>query len=196
MAHYFRPNFFANTPDILHEYLQTGGRPAFKIRLVLAALLSPSYGIYSGYELCENIPLHPGSEEYQDSEKYQLKTRHFSAEGNLNDYITKINEIRTAFPPLAHLTNLSFHDIDKDNLMAFSKTLPGHDPILVVINLNPFHWEEGTLSLDLDALGLDSWSTFKVHDLISGDTFEWSGAQSYVRLDPYNEPAHIFQVHR
>jgi len=194
MAQYFKPNFFANTPDILHEYLQTGGRPAFKIRLVLAALLSPSYGIYSGYELCESTPVKPGSEEYLDSEKYQVSQRDYDAEGNLNRYVTRINRIRRAYPVLEHLTNLVFHDVDTPNLIAFSKSLPDETPILAVVNLNPYHWEEGTLTLNLEALGLDPWDTFKVHDLISDETYEWQGAQAYVRLDPFHEPAHVFRV--
>ncbi|MGH2749271.1 MAG: alpha-1,4-glucan--maltose-1-phosphate maltosyltransferase [Actinomycetota bacterium] len=194
MATYFQPNFFANTPDILHEYLQTGGRPAFKVRLVLAALLSPAYGIYSGYELCENTPVAPGSEEYLNSEKYQVVHRDYQAEGNLNRYITRINRIRKAYPVLGHLTNLTFHQVDKPNLMAFSKSLAGETPILVVVNLNPFHWEEGMLRLDLDALGLDQWETFKVHDLIGDETYEWQGSQAYIRLDPFREPAHVFRV--
>jgi starch synthase (maltosyl-transferring) len=196
MAKYFRPNFFANTPDILHEYLQTGGRPAFKVRLVLAALLSPAYGIYSGYELGENTPVAPGSEEYLGSEKYQLVQRDYTAEGNLNRFITRINRMRKAYPVLHHLTNLTFHQVDKPNLMAFSKSLAGETSILVVVNLNPYHWEEGMLTLDLHALGLDSWATFKVHDLISDETYEWQGAQAYIRLDPFSEPAHVFRVLR
>ena len=196
MAKYFRPNFFTNTPDILHEYLQTGGRPAFKVRLILAALLSPAYGIYSGFELVENTPVAPGSEEYLGSEKYQLVQRDYEAEGNLNRFITRINRMRKAYPVLHHLTNLSFHHVDKPNLMAFSKSLPDETSILVVLNLNPYHWEEGMLSLDLGALGLDSWATFKVHDLIADVTFEWQGSQAYVRLDPFQEPAHVFRVLR
>ncbi|MGH2777292.1 MAG: maltotransferase domain-containing protein [Actinomycetota bacterium] len=196
MARYFMPNFFANTPDILHEYLQTGGRPAFKIRLVLASLLSPSYGIYSGYELCENTPVHPGSEEYLNSEKYELRPRDYDAEGNLSRYITRINRIRRAYPALSRLTNLTFHHVDKENLIAFSKWSEGETPILAIVNLNPFHWEEGMLTMDLEALGLTPWDTFKVHDLITDETFEWQGQQAYIRLDPFHEPAHVLRVLR
>ena len=196
MARYFMPNFFANTPDILHEYLQTGGRPAFKIRLVLASLLSPSYGIYSGYELCENTPVHPGSEEYLNSEKYELRPRNYEIEGNLSRYITRINRIRKAYPVLSRLTNLTFHHVDKENLIAFSKSVEGETPILAIVNLNPFHWEEGMLTLDLEALGLNPWDTFKVHDLITDETYEWQGRQAYVRLDPFHEPAHVLRVLR
>jgi starch synthase (maltosyl-transferring) len=193
-ADYFRPNFFANTPDILHEFLQVGGPPAFKIRLVLAALMSPSYGIYSGYELFENTPREKGSEEYLHSEKYEVKHRDYNRSPNLNDYIARINQIRRGYPVLQHLTNLRFHPIDKDRMIAFSKTLPGHDPILVIVNLNPFSWEEATVHLDLDALGVDPYRSFEVRDLISGDTYSWRGPHNYVRLDPRKEPAHVFHV--
>lgn len=194
MAEYFRPNFFANTPDILHEYLQTGGPPAFKIRLVLAAFLSPTYGIYSGYELFENVPVREGSEEYLDSEKYELRPRDWSREPNLVGYVTKVNDIRRKHPAIAELTNLNFHASDKENVMAFSKDSPGHDSVLVVVTLNPFHWEEATIALDLDALGLRHDEPFEVHDLLSHTTYVWRGPYNYVRLDPHIEPAHIFRV--
>jgi starch synthase (maltosyl-transferring) len=194
MADYFRPNFFANTPDILHEFLQTGGPPAFKIRLVLAALLSPSYGIYSGYELFENVPVKVGSEEYLDSEKYESKDRDWDGSENLTGYITRINEIRKKNPVLSELTNLDFHHIDKEHLMAFSKSSEGQDSILVVVNLNPFHWEEGMVHLDLGALGLEAGRAFEVHDLLTDTTYVWSDPVNYVRLDPLDEPAHVFQV--
>ena len=194
MADYFRPNFFANTPDILHEYLQTGGPPAFKIRLVLAALLSPSYGIYSGFELFENVPVAEGSEEYLYSEKFQLKPRDYGREDSLVPFITRINEIRQKHPALSRLTNLTFHEMDKEYLLAFSKSTPGHDAILVIVNLNPFHWEEGTTNLDLDALGVEEGQAFEVHDLVTDTTYVWSGPHNYVRLDPLTEPAHVFRV--
>jgi starch synthase (maltosyl-transferring) len=196
MRHYFRPNFFANTPDILHEYLQTGGAPAFKIRLVLAALLSPSYGIYSGFELFENTPLHEGSEEYLNSEKFELRPRRFKGKPNLVPYITRINDLRKKHPVLSELTNLRFHEVDKDAIVAFSKSAPDETPILAVVNLNPWHWEEGTVQLDLEALGLDPSEPFEVHDLITDTTFVWSGPWNYVRLDPHEEPAHVFRIGR
>ncbi|MDQ3879393.1 MAG: alpha-1,4-glucan--maltose-1-phosphate maltosyltransferase, partial [Actinomycetota bacterium] len=189
---FFRPNFFANTPDILHEYLQTGGAPAFKVRLVLAAVLSPSYGIYSGYELFENVPVREGSEEYLDSEKYQLKPRDFTQPGTLVPYISKINEIRHKHGPLSALRNLHLHDVDKESIMAFSKS-DEDGTILVVVNLNPFHWEEGTVDLDLEALGVEPSEPFEVHDLITDTRYVWNGPFNYVRLDPYEEPAHIFR---
>ncbi|MDQ3939772.1 MAG: alpha-1,4-glucan--maltose-1-phosphate maltosyltransferase [Actinomycetota bacterium] len=194
MADYFRPNFFANTPDILHEYLQTGGPPAFKIRLVLAALLSPSYGIYSGYELFENVPVQEGSEEYLNSEKFELKPRDFSVKDSLVPYITRLNDIRQKHPALSRLTNLTFHSVDKDHVIAFSKTSPGDDAILAIVNLNPFHWEEATTNLDLGALGVEAGRPFEVHDLVTDTTYVWNGPQNYVRLDPSVEPAHIFRV--
>jgi starch synthase (maltosyl-transferring) len=194
MRHYFRPNFFANTPDILHEYLQEGGPPAFKVRAVLAALLSPSYGVYSGFELCENLPVEAGSEEYLHSEKYQLRPRDFDAEGNIAPYVTRLNEVRRKHAALAHLTNLTFHITDKDHVLAFSKSLSGSDPILVVVNLNPFHWEEATVALELEAIGVtDHSQTFEVHDLVTEETYRWQGPWNYVRLHP-DEPAHIFRV--
>ena len=194
MRHYFRPNFFANTPDILHEYLQTGGPPAFKIRFVLASMLSPSYGIYSGFELFEGTPLHEGSEEYLNSEKYELRPRDFTGKPNLNSYIKRINEIRNKHRALTELTNLRFHHVDKDNMMAFSKSAEGHESILCVVNLNPFHWEEGTVALDLGALGLSHDEPFEVHDLLSDTTYVWRGPHNYIRLDPHQEPAHIFEI--
>lgn len=192
VARYFRPNFFVNTPDILHEYLQVGGPPAFKVRLVLAAMLSPSYGVYSGFELFENTPVAHGSEEYLNSEKFELKPRDFSVQGSLSPFITKLNEIRRKHPALSRLTNLSWHPVDKDNLIAFSKSSAA-GALLVVVNLNPFNWEEGTVIVDRDALGVDSARPLEMHDLITDATYTWHGDQAYVRLDPA-EPAHIFQV--
>ena len=194
MADYFRPNFFANTPDILHEYLQAGGPPAFKIRLLLAALLSPTYGIYSGFELYENVPVQEGSEEYLNSEKYELKHRDYSGDDNLVPFITKLNDIRRKHPALSELTNLTFHESDKDNIIAFSKSAPGAETILAIVNLNPFTWEEATVHLDLDALGVADSRSFEVHDLVSDTRYVWNGPNSYVRLDPAVEPAHVFRV--
>jgi starch synthase (maltosyl-transferring) len=196
MADYFRPNFFANTPDILHEYLVTGGPPAFKIRLVLAALLSPSYGIYSGFELFENVPVVEGSEEYLNSEKFELRPRATKNTPNLVDYITRINDLRKKHPVLSELKNLRFHEVDKDAIIAFSKSAPNEAPILVVVNLNPWHWEEGTVQLDLAALGIDPGEPFEVHDLITDTTYVWHGPWNYIRLDPHEEPAHIFRIGR
>ena len=194
MVRYFRPNFFTNTQDILHEYLQEGGPPAFKVRLVLAALLSPSYGVYSGFELYERTPREPGSEEYLDSEKYEVRPRDFATAESLRPFMAKINDIRTAHPPLRLLTNLRFHSVNNDHLLAFSKSLPGNPPIVVVVNLNPHSAEEGTMELDLGPLGLPEDKPYAMHDLLSGATYEWRGRFNYVRLDPLVEPAHIFRV--
>ncbi len=200
-APYMRPNFFTNTQDILTEYLQHGGVPAFKIRAVLAAMLSPTYGIYSGYELCENVPLRPGSEEYMDSEKYQFRPRDWEAAARdgvgIADYITELNRIRRAHPALHWLRNLQFHAVDQPELMCFSKRadrIPGRagsDTVLVVVNLDPHQTREATVWLDMPALGMDR--EFTVTDELTGESFQW-GPANYVRLDPATRPAHIFTV--
>jgi len=199
-AAYMRPNFFTNTQDILNEYLQYGGMPAFKIRAVLAAMLSPTWGIYSGYELCENVPLRPGSEEYMDSEKYQYRPRDWEAAARdgvgIADYITELNRIRRVHPALHQLRNLRFHRVDQPELMCFSKRAtiggrPGTDTVLVVVNLDPHQTREATVWLDLPALGVDR--EFTVTDELTGESFSWGNA-NYVRLDPAARPAHIFTV--
>ncbi|MGW3867820.1 alpha-1,4-glucan--maltose-1-phosphate maltosyltransferase, partial [Streptomyces sp. NPDC005047] len=195
-ASYMRPNFFANTPDILHAYLQTGGRPAFEVRAVLAATLSPTWGIYSGYELCEHTPLREGSEEYLDSEKYQLKPRDWAAatrEGRtIAPLVTKLNTIRRDHPALHRLRNLRFHRTDNEALIAYSKRL-GSDAVLVVANLDPHRTQEATISLDMPQLGLDWHETVPVHDELTGQTYHW-GRTNYVRLEPGGAPAHVFHV--
>ncbi|MFF7385185.1 maltotransferase domain-containing protein [Streptomyces griseoluteus] len=192
-AAYMRPNFFANTPDILHAYLQQGGRPAFEIRAVLAATLSPTWGIYSGYELCENQALQPGGEEYLNSEKYQLERRDWEAaarEGRtIAPLVTRLNEIRRRHPALHRLRNLSFHRTDNDSVLAFSKRT-GDDTVLVVVSLDPHHTQEATVSLDLPRLGLDWGDTLSVHDELTGETYHW-GRDNYVRLSPDRAPAHV-----
>ncbi|WP_427168194.1 alpha-1,4-glucan--maltose-1-phosphate maltosyltransferase [Streptomyces sp. C1-1] len=197
-AAYMRPNFFVNTPDILHEYLQRGGRPAFEVRAVLAATLSPTWGVYSGYELCENVPLREGSEEYLDSEKYQLKPRDWEAaerQGRtITPLITKLNTIRRRHPALQRLRNLRFHGTDNDAVIAYSKTT-GQDTVLVVANLDPHHTQEATVSLDMPQLGLE-WHTFmSVHDELTGETYHW-GRNNYVRLEPGRAPAHVLHIQR
>jgi starch synthase (maltosyl-transferring) len=195
-AAYMRPNFFANTPDILHEYLQHGGPPAFKIRAVLAAMLSPSWGIYSGYELCENIPLRPGSEEYMDSEKYQYRPRDWAAAergpAGIAPFITRLNNIRKTHPALHWLRNLRFHHADQPELLCFSKRT-GTDTVLVAVNLDPHRPREATVWLDTGALGVPPGSAFIVTDELTGDSYRW-GQANYVRLDPAWAPAHIFAV--
>ena len=210
-AAYMRPNLFTNTPDILNEYLQYGGLPAFKIRAVLASMLSPTWGIYAGFELGEHVPVHPGSEEYLDSEKYQYRPRDWAAAARdhlgIADFITELNRIRRAHPALHRLRNLRFHHVDQPELMCFSKrtgsipaspmtgspgpAAPGADTILVVVNVNPFQTREATVWLDLPELGVGS--QFTVTDELTGESYTWGGA-NYVRLDPATRPAHIFTV--
>lgn len=195
-AHRIRPNFFVNTPDILHEFLQYGGPPAFKIRAVLAATGSPSWGVYSGYELFEHVAVRPGSEEYLDSEKYQVRIRDWEAaeaEGrSLAPYLTKLNELRQEHPALQLLRNLVVHPTDDDGIVCFSKTA-GPDRVIVVINLDPHAARETTVHLDLAALGLEPGATFPVRDELTGDEWHW-GADNFVRLDPHQEPAHVLTV--
>jgi starch synthase (maltosyl-transferring) len=195
MANYFRPNFWPNTPDILTEYLQHGGRPAFKIRVVLAAMLSPAYGIYSGYELCEDRPLAPGSEEYHESEKYRFKPRDWNRADSLAPYIARLNHIRRNNPALHRLRNLWFHNIDNDQLLCFSKVAPGRtDPILVVVNLDPHNPHAAMTSLDMWQLGLEHVGPFEAHDLLTDARYVWNGPHNYVHLDPSEEPAHILRL--
>jgi starch synthase (maltosyl-transferring) len=202
-APYMRPNFFVNTPDILHAYLQHGGPPAFKIRAVLASMLSPTWGVYSGYELCENVPIRPGSEEYLDSEKYQYKPRDWATAENaglsISDFISRLNGIRISHPALHQLRNLRFHHVDQPDLLCFSKRTdtissePGSDCVLVVVNLDPHQTREATVWLDLPALGFNSSDEFTAVDELSGESYRW-GEGNYVRLDPAVQPAHIFSV--
>ncbi len=197
-AAYMRPNFFTNTPDILHEYLQHGGPAAFKVRAALAAMLSPSWGIYSGYELCENTPVRPGSEEYLDSEKYQYKPRDWDraqqAPDGIAPFITRLNAIRKAHPATHWLRNLRFHHVDQPELICFSKrSQRDADTVLVVMNLDPHTPREATVWLDMPALGMNERSQFVVSDELSGESYLW-GQANYVRLDPATTPAHIFTV--
>ncbi|MFE6625926.1 alpha-1,4-glucan--maltose-1-phosphate maltosyltransferase [Streptomyces rochei] len=197
-ASYMRPNFFANTPDILHAYLQHGGRAAFEVRAVLAATLSPAWGIYSGYELCENTPLREGSEEYLDSEKYQLKPRDWATaarEGTtIAPLITRLNTIRRESPALRQLRDLHFHHTDKEEVIAYSKR-QGSNTVLVVVNLDPHHTQEATVSLDMPQLGLDWHESVPVRDELTGETYHW-GRANYVRLEPGRTPAHVCTVLR
>ncbi|MFI1035714.1 alpha-1,4-glucan--maltose-1-phosphate maltosyltransferase [Streptomyces sp. NPDC020951] len=197
-ASYMRPNLFANTPDILHEYLQHGGPAAFAIRAVLAATLSPTWGVYSGYELCENTPLKPGSEEYLDSEKYQLKPRDWDAPDTLAPLITKLNAIRRAGPALRQLRDLHFHPTDNEAVIAYSKRssrTSGSNTVVVVVNLDPHHTQEATVSLNMPQLGLDWHESVPVRDELSGETYHW-GRANYVRLEPGTRPAHVLTVLR
>lgn len=196
---FFRPNFFVNTPDILPLVLVKGGRPAFKMRLVLASTLSPSYGIYSGFELCENqaIPHHaiPDDVEYANSEKYEIRVRDWDEPGNLKGFIARINQIRRENPALRRLSGLAFHDTGSEDLLCYSKCSPDKsNRLLMVVNLDPHRVAESMVRLDLPALGLSEGEAFTVHDLITEQRWPWRGAQNYVRLDPAVEPAHLFRI--
>ncbi len=197
-AHYMRPNFFTNTPDILNEYLVHGGPAAFAIRAVLAATLSPTYGVYSGYELYEHLNLRPGSEEYLDSEKYQLRPRDFAgalADGrSLAPLLTRLNRVRREHPALHQLRNLRFHPVDNPDILAYSKRdEESGDTVLVVCTANPHQVGEATTALDLPALGRDWDARMRVVDMLDGAEYQW-GQYNYVRLDPQYRPAHVFSV--
>jgi starch synthase (maltosyl-transferring) len=197
VSDYFRGNLWPNTPDILHETLQRGGRPAFKFRLVMAATLSSLYGIYSGYELCENVPVAPGSEEYLNSEKYEVKARDWSAPGNLVDYITRINRIRREHRALQLYSNLTFHPAENPRILWYAKATPaGDDVVFVAVNLNPHAVEDTLVDVPLAALGIAPDQTYGMHELLTGVTYEWRGARGYVKLDPQSEPAQIFALRR
>jgi len=188
-AEYFRPNFFPVTPDILHEYLVHGGPPAFLTRLVLAATISPSYGVYSGYERFENVPVRAGSEEYLDSEKYQLRER--ALDGPLLPTIRRLNEIRRENVALQHLDGIRFFDTHNEALLGYARQRLG-TTILVVVNLDPHHAQEG-LAVIGSELALPE--VFTVHDLLSGDRFDWRRGANYVRLDPHGgTPVHVLRV--
>ncbi|WP_369254935.1 alpha-1,4-glucan--maltose-1-phosphate maltosyltransferase [Streptomyces sp. R35] len=193
-AAFMRPNFFVNTPDILPGYLQRGGRPAFEVRAVLAATLSPAWGMYSGYELCENTPVRQDSEEYLDSEKYQLRPRDWASaerEGrSIAPLITRLNRIRRRHKALHELRNLHFHSADNDALIAYSKRT-GDDTVVVVANLDPHHTQDGTVSLDMRHIGLDWDESVPVRDELTGETYHW-GRANYVRLGPGG--AHVLTV--
>jgi len=193
MREYFRPNFFANTPDILAPILQTGGRAAFKLRLLLAATLSPSYGIYSGFELCENQAV-PGTEEYLNSEKYQIKIRDWTQPGNIKEFIGRVNSIRRENPALQQFLNLQFLSTDNDQILFFSKaTRARENVILVVVNLDPFDAQHCTVLVPPEVAGVLPGESYRVTDLLTGAKYVWS-ERNYVRLDPASEPAHILRV--
>jgi starch synthase (maltosyl-transferring) len=185
VGEYLRVNLFANTPDILHEYLQHGGRAAFETRLLLAATLGASYGIYSGFELCEHAAVGPGSEEYADSEKYQFKKRCWDRPGNLNELVCRVNRIRREHPALHGDRTLRFHATDNDHIVAFSKTA-GFERLLIVVNLDPHRMQEGQVDAPFDA------DYYPVHDLLDDTTYTWHRGWNYVRFDPDVRQAHIF----
>jgi starch synthase (maltosyl-transferring) len=199
-AEYMRGNLFANTPDILHEFLQIGGRPAFLIRLVLAATLSATYGIYGPpFEHCIGTPLRPGSEEYRDSEKYEIRHWDIEAARSLRDFIARVNEIRRDNLALHENRNLRFLDVDNESIIAYYKSdRTGTNLIVVAVNLDPSHTQSGWLRLPAIELGLGSGpgEAYQVHDLISDARYFWHGDTNFVQLDPRTSPAHVLKVRR
>jgi starch synthase (maltosyl-transferring) len=197
-ADYFRPNFWVNTPDILHAYLQEGGPPAFRVRLVLAAVACCSWGMYSGYELYENVAVRPGSEEYLDSEKYQLRPRDWKVKGNLAPMVTTVNQIRRHHhEAIALMRTLRLHHVDSEHMLCFSRRSHGRDDVLlVIVNLDPHNVREATVWPDLGELGVDPTRPYTVVDELNQATYTWTGPSSYVRLDPRRTPAHVFRVHQ
>jgi starch synthase (maltosyl-transferring) len=194
MAEYFRGNLFANTPDILHEYLQKGGRPAFQVRLLLAATLSPLYGIYSGFELAENVALRPGSEEYLNSEKYEIRHRDWDAAGNLNAEIALINRLRRENRALQLYTNLSFHLSENDLILFYRKTAPANE-LLIAVNLDPRNAQATMVHVPIEAIGLAPDKTYVVEELLTSARYQWQGSRNYVRLDPAaGQVAHVLRV--
>ncbi len=198
VCEFFRANLWPNTPDILPEYLQFGGRPAFMVRLVLAATLGASYGIYGpAFELMESQPRESGSEEYLDSEKYQVREWNRSNPASLKEFIARVNRIRRENTPLQSDLGLTFHRTDNDSLIAYSKSNSlGTESVLVVANVDPHYVQAGWVTIDLRSLGLPAETTFQMDDLLSGARFLWRGSRNFVSLDPQHSPAHIFRVRR
>ena len=196
MREYLRGSLWPNTPDILPFVLQDGGRPAFMIRIVLAATMSTLYGIYSGYELCENEAL-PGREEYLDSEKYQFKERDWNAPGNIKDWITRLNQIRRENRALQLYDNLRFYQAENDAILFYGKMTPARDNIiLVVVNLDPHRKQHSFVDVPIDQFGSIDGDRYQVHDLLSDARYVWHARRNYVELDPEIQPAHIFRVRR
>ena len=197
MKDYYRANLFPNTPDILPFFLQHGGRPAFMIRATLAATLSSVYGIYSGFELCENAAL-PGREEYYDSEKYQFKGRDWNAPGNIKDHLAKLNTIRKQNRALHLYDNLRFLPSDNEQIVFYMKATKALDNILLIaVNLDPYNAQSGYVELPFEEFGYtERGDAYTVRDLLTGERFEWHGRRNYVALDPHHRPAHVFRVER
>jgi starch synthase (maltosyl-transferring) len=196
MKYYFRGNLFPNTPDILPYLLQQGGRPAFIIRAVLAATLSSVYGIYSGFELCENAAL-PNKEEYLDSEKYQYKQRDWNAPSNIKDLVTRLNRIRRENRALQDYDNLRFYQSENDNILFFGKATEARDNIvLVAVNLDPYQSHDAYIHVPVEEFGWMDGDTYQVHDLLTDERYLWRGSRNYVLLNPQTRPAHVFRVRR
>jgi len=195
MKEYFRPNFFPNTPDILPPILQHAGRPAFKSRFFLAATLSTTYGIYNSYELCENRAI-PGTEEYQDSEKYEIRHWDWDRPGNLRNYITRLNQIRRDNTALQAFTNLKFYESNNEHILFYGKTTPDKTNILLfAVNMDPYNTQEGRLIIPLEELGISSTATYQLHELIQDYRHDVVGPEYIIRLDPNQEPAAIIIIH-
>jgi starch synthase (maltosyl-transferring) len=195
-AEYFRGNFFVNTPDILPEVLQRGGPPAFRMRAALAATLSSVWGVYSGFELCESAAL-PGTEEYQASEKYEIRVRDWDAPGNIKDYLARLNAIRRENPALHSMSGLRFYASSSPHVIFYGKMAPGRDNvILAAVNLDPFAAHEATLEIPLDEIGIAPDETYELHELLGGDRRLGRGATHTVTLDPRAAPAHVYRVGR
>lgn len=195
---YFRPNLWPNTPDILNEYLQSGGRPAFMTRFILAATLGASYGIYGpAFELCESRPREPGSEEYLNSEKYELRHWELDSPDSLRELIARVNGIRRENPALHSDKSLRFHHVDNEQMICYSKrTEDLSDAIIVVVNLDPRYTQSGWVELNLDEFGLDHYRPYQAHDLLTDARYLWDGPRNYVQLNPHETPAHIFRLRR
>ncbi len=193
LLEFFRPMLFPSTPDILPYVLQNGGRPAFAMRAILAATLSSLYGIYNGYELCENRGI-PGKEEYAQSEKYEVRIRDWNAPGNIKPIIAKLNELRRAYPALQRLGNTLFCTVDNPNLVAYLRLGRRNEKtLLIVVNVNPFEEHAGLVDLPLTGLEFDVTGSYPVRDLLTGTTYAWHGTRNYVKLNPYIQPAHVFE---
>src|SRR3989440_1553206 len=196
MREYFRGNLWPNTPDILPLHLQEGGRPAFMIRAVLAATLSSVYGIYSGFELCENAAL-PGREEYLDSEKYQFKERDWDAPGNIKEFIARLNTIRRQNRALQFYDNLRFYNADNGAILFYGKTTPARENVVfVVVNLDPYRRQNSMIDVPIELFGHTEGEPYQVHDLLDDSRYTWYGGRNYVELDPATRPAHIFRLRR
>ncbi len=195
---YFRPNLWPNTPDILPQYLQFGGPPAFMARLILAATLGASYGLYAlPFAVCENTPREPGSEEYLNSEKYEIRHWKLDTPGNLIGLMAKVNQIRRDHPALQRNDGLQFHRVDNEQLIAYSKATPSLDDlVLIVVNLDPHHTQRGWVNLPIEQWGIQAHETFQCHELLTGAYYLWTGSSNYIELDPRFVPAHVLHIRR
>jgi len=193
---FFRPNVWPNTPDILHAFLQYGGRPAFMLRLVLAATLAANYGIYGpAFEVCENRPIREGSEEYLDSEKYQMRAWDLNSPYTIKDLITRVNRSRKDHPALQSDKSLRFHQINNEEIICYTKqTDDFSDLLLMVVNLDPYHTQSGWIQLPLESLGLKPDQSYQLHDLLNDSQYTWWGEFNYVELNPHVSPAHLFWI--